>query len=815
MPPFMRRSSALWMMLSVLGAVRGVAWADEPPCPTQVSPQPATAPAAATTATSPAHGPPRRANPHQKPKPVSATDLKGPGKIDITSDQQATYSADGTATVKGNVEVRQGDRVINAHDIQYNPKTAAVRAEGQIDYTDPAIHVAGSGGGSYSASDGADFKAAQFQLRQRAARGAATDISASPAGVVTLKGVTFTTCPLHNDAWLMKADSIVLDTNTQVGTAHDAKIDFMNVPLLYLPWLSFPLDNERKSGFLFPSIGNTSSSGVQLSLPYYFNLAPNYDFTFEPTEYSKRGPDLGGDFRFLTEGQHGDLQWNYLPDDSVYGGSRSRVQLNDVAELGKDWRLTLDAQNVSDPLYFEDFSQSPQGTSTAFLNRSAVLSYRDEHWNINGAAQQYQTIDDTLPVDDRPYARLPWVTAASRYSYDDFIHYGFDSEIVDFQHAAGAVGPNGWREDLMPQGYLDFSGAGYFLRPALAWRFTAYQLDDLLPGEVHSPTRSVPLASLDSGLVFEKSTGSRGQRTITLEPRVMYLYVPYRNQDELPVFDTALPDLSFLQLFRTNRYVGPDRVSDANQVSLGVTSRLLDAADGRQFLAATIGQTYYFQTPRVTLPDETPATGSRSDFVAQLSVTAFQNWTAEAGVQWDPQNQRSERTLVGLQYKPAPDAVINVAYRYERFVQEPEYVQGIVPIQCVPVGSVPPPLAPGQTAPPMLPTCDSQGYDQVDVSGAWPIRRNWALYLRDVYSIHDSKELERFAGFEYRSCCWRLRLGARRYVSSFSGSQDTGIWLQLELTGLAGVGSASDTSLTEEIRGYTPPDANTQRLGAQ
>jgi LPS-assembly protein len=799
----MLRSSPLWMLLTVLGGVCAAARADEPPpCPTQAPP----ATPAGTTASAAARA--RSA----KPATPAAT-LKGGGKIEITSDQEAKVGLDGTGTVRGNVVVRQGDREIHAREVHYDQKNESVKAVGQVEYSDPLIHIAGAGGGSYSATGGANIKSAQFQMKQRAARGTAADISASPDGVLSLRGVTFTTCPLHNDAWLIKAESIVLDTRTEIGTGRDAKVDFMGVPLIYLPWMSFPLDTERKSGFLFPTVGNTSSSGVQLSTPYYFNLAPNMDFTFEPTIYTKRGADLGGDFRYLTVESRGELQWNYLPDDSVFGGTRSRVQFNDVSELPHDLRLTIDAQNVSDPLYFQDFSQTPEGTSTAFLDRSAILSYRDDHWQIDGQAQQYQTIDDTLPVDDRPYARVPRLAAASRYSYDDILLYGFDSEVVNFQHAAGAIGPEGWREDLMPQASLDFTGAGYFLRPALAWRLTAYQLDELLPGEVHAPSRSLPLASVDSGLVFEKPTGSRNQRTLTLEPRLLYLYVPYRNQNQLPVFDTALPDLTPLQLFSTNRYVGADRVSDANQMSAGVTSRLLDAVDGREFLTATIGQTYYFQTPRVMLPEETPVTGKRSDFVAQVAVTAFQNWSADIAEQWDAQTGTSERTMVNLQYKPAPDAVVNLAYRYERFTQVPEYVQGIVPITCLPVGSpLPPPPAPGQP-PPELPTCDNQGFDQVDASAAWPIRRNWTVFLRDVYSIKDSKELERFFGFEYRSCCWRLRLGARRYVSSFTGAQDTGVWLQLELAGLAGVGSASDTSLTEEIRGYTPPGAYGQRLG--
>jgi LPS-assembly protein len=778
MPAFMLRPRLLWIVIALLGSVTPVAWADDPSCTS-----PDTAPAARTA--SPAT---------QKPAPYvpAATG----GNIDVTSDA-ATLGVDGTATLRGNVEVRQGEREIHANEVQYNPQNDSVKTDGHIDYNDPLLHVAGDGGGSYSSAGGAEFKSAHFDLHQRSARGTAADMSVTPAGIVRLQGVTFTTCPANSNAWQIKADSIVLDTRDQVGTGRNAQVDFMGVPLVYLPWLSFPLGSERKSGFLFPTIGNTSSSGLQVAVPYYWNIAPNTDFTFLPTEYSRRGPDLGGDLRFLTQDQHGELQWNFLPNDTAFGGSRSRLQLNEVAELPDDFRLTIDAQNVSDPLYFQDFSQTPEGTSTAFLERRATLSYRDEHWTVDGEAQQYQTIDDTLPVDERPYARVPRLAVSSAYTLYDVVHYGFASEIVDFRHAGGATGPTGWRGDLMPAVSLDFTGPGYFMRPALAWRLTQYELADLLPGETGSPSRTVPIGSLDAGLVFERETGSRSQRKLTLEPRILYLNVPYRNQDQLPVFDTALPDLTPVELFNTNRYVGADRVSDANQMSVGVTSRLLDARHGRQFLAATLGQTYYFEIPRVSLPGATPVTARHSDFVAQLALTAFQDWSADMGVQWDPQNERSERTLINLQYKPTPEAVVNLAYRYERFVQEPVFIQGVL-VPCAPLGTGPS-------------TCDSHGFDQVDVSGAWPIRRDWNVFVRNVYSVRDNKELERFAGFEYRSCCWRLRLGARRYVSSFNGSQDTGIWLQLELAGLAGVGSASDTSLSEEIRGYTPADASVHK----
>jgi LPS-assembly protein len=261
------------------------------------------------------------------------------------------------------------------------------------------------------------------------------------------------------------------------------------------------------------------------------------------------------------------------------------------------------------------------------------------------------------------------------------------------------------------------------------------------------------------------------------------------------VFDTAVPDLiNPVQLFRTNRYVGADRVSDANQVSVGLTSRLLDAQSGRQFIAGTFGQIYYFENPRVTLPGETPITSGHSDFVAQLSLTAFEDWSADAGVQWDPQHQRAELSSVNVQYKPAPNALINLAYRYERFTTTTELVP-----------------QPVDGTEQLVPTPVQQGFDQVEFSAAWPIKRSWEVFVKEVYALRDPEQpqgqsLESFFGFEYRACCWRVRLGARRYVNSHdpTAGQTTGVWLQLELAGLAGVGSASDTFLREEIRGYIP-----------
>jgi LPS-assembly protein len=552
-------------------------------------------------------------------------------------------------------------------------------------------------------------------------------------------------------------------------------VNFKGVPLLYLPWLSFPLSDARKSGFLFPSIGHSNRSGLQFAIPYYWNIAPAMDLTFEPVYYGRRGLDVAGELRYLTPKQHGVLSVNYLPEDSLDRESRHRLRLDHAAQLPRDFRFTVDAETVSDPNYFEDFAQGPEGTSVAFVERFAKLSYRDEHWLLAGEVQHFQTMhrdfgdedfagEDPLDEQDRPYARLPRLVAEADFGWGPAqrLRYGFDSELVNFDRSTGETG---WRLDAMPTTSLYLGGAGYFLRPGLAWRYTKYELSGTGAGENTSPSRSLPIASIDAGLAFERASGSHAQRRITLEPRLLYLNIPFREQSHLPLFDTAVPDLNLVQLFRTNRYVGADRVSDADQVSIGVTSRLLDAENGTQYLAATLGQIHYFEPPRVRLPEETRRGGDSSDFVAQLALTAFENWNADMGLQWNPEDSRSERAEVSVQYLPGPERVLNAGYRFQR-----------------------------------------DRLEQAEASGAWPVGQRWNAFARYVHSFRDNTAIERFAGFEYRSCCWRVRLLGRRFVSRRTGEQDTGLYLQLELTGLASVGSAADAFLTSAVRGYSRPE---------
>lgn len=713
-------------------------------------------------------------HPPSSPASESRFDLSLP--FNITSDA-ATLGAEGDTTVEGNVQVLQGDRKLRANHAHYDPAHKTLEVEGGVEYTDSLVHVTG-GGGSYTQDVGAQFNGAQFELHQPPARGSADVMHLTPDGKIRFDHVRFTTCPKEDRAWQLRAKEIILDTRARIGTAKHTKIDFKDVPILYLPYLSFPLSSDRKSGFLFPTIGNSSTNGLQLSVPYYWNIAPNMDATIEPTEYQKRGLDLGGDFRYLTSSQHGEFTFDFLPDDRLDNNQdRNHVKLLHVSELPDDWRFTLNAESVSDQEYFQDFSQGTAGTSTAFLERDAMLSYRDENWRLSGELQQFQTLVPTLilPYVDRPYAEAPRLVADGHFAMGpaEQLQYGFDSELVDFTRP---IGVRGWRFDMLPQVSLNLAEPGYFVRPGLAWRFTQYALQDLpsrpcalydltclhVATADEAPTRELPTASFDTGLIFERESGSGGSRILTLEPRVLFVYTPYRPQDELPLFDTALPDLNMVELFRTNRYVGADRVGDADQVSVGATSRLIDAKDGTQYLAASLGQIYYFKAPRVLLPDEEPVS-TNSDMVAQVALTAYKHWSSNIDVEWDPHTFAGERAEVSVQYHPAPEQVLNLTYRMQR-----------------------------------------DRLKQLEGSGAWPIGAHWSLYGRAVYSLLDQKMLDRFAGFEYGACCWKIRLVGRRYLNTPTGNQETGVYVQLELTGLASVGSAADALLTEAIPGFKP-----------
>ncbi|HEY5806951.1 MAG TPA: LPS assembly protein LptD [Povalibacter sp.] len=666
---------------------------------------------------------------------------------------------DGTWDLKGEVSITQGERKLTTTDATYDPATQSLSTENGVTYSDPSMKVEGSGA-KFDAAGSVTFEGAQFELPAQPARGSAAHISASKQGDLKLKDVWFTSCPAGNDDWMFKASALDINQSAGVGTGRNVRLNFMGIPILYTPFISFPASDQRKSGFLVPIFGSSSNSGTEIGVPWYWNIAPEYDATFLPTWYSKRGARLDTAFRYLSPVGRGSLSADYLPNDDEFGDSRLLVQFKDQSDFTQHLRLVSDASDVSDNQWFEDFGLGTEGTSISYLNRSANLIYLDDGWLGSLRAQDFQTIDTTIDRLDRPYTVLPQLAVRGYFPGQPYgLTLGFDGEFTNFLRDDGVTG---MRLDAAPEVRMPLRGSGVYIEPAASWRYTAYDLDDTAAGAQTKPHRSVPTFSVDGGMSFERNWGKHDQRLQTLEPRFMYLYVPYRNQDDFPVFDTGEPDFNPVQLFRANRYVGIDRLSNANQVSIGVTSRLLDSNTGQQFISGTIGQAYYFDEPRVTLPGVPLEDTESSDIVAQLDLTAYENWNVRMGVQWDPDDNRSEKGDMNVQYRPAHDRVVNVGYRFRH-----------------------------------------EGIRQLDGSLAWPLGERWSAYARMVYSLEERDTLDQFAGLEYRACCWRLRFVGRRYVSNRDGDVDTSFLVQLELNGLSSVGVDADAFLERSIRGYS------------
>src|ERR1700678_1334272 len=751
-------------------------------------------------------------------------------RIHIDSDD-AKVDTEGNAVLNGRVKVRQDARSVTSDTVTYDQSTGRVVVKGGVDFEDPKLRVR-SVDGSYEMDGAASFDQANFQLMDRMGRGYAKDINVLTDGKVQLAGVRYTTCPVGNEDWMLQASSLNIDTKAQEGVAHHVTMRFKDVPIFYTPYISFPLGDERKSGFLFPNIGHSGSNGFELEVPYYFNLAPNYDLTVTPGILTARGVQLAEDFRYLTASSHGQLDATFLPNDKQLHEDRSYLRYTDVTDIEHGLRFDTDITNVSDSNYFESFAVGTEQTSVTYLECRADVLYYDDVWRIRGQLQNYQTIDIWVPDSERPYSRVPRVDANALYPIENSnFELAFDSEAVNF---LGGVGPTGLRLNLAPEIRWSSRGPGYFFEPAVGYDFTQYDLQNAGFGLPSTPTRSLPYARLDTGLIFEREAGSQGQRRQTLEPRLVYSYVPYRNQDELPIFDSGLPDFNLTELFRTNRYVGWDRIGDANQLALAVTTRLFDTVSGTQYLSATLGQIRYFSIPRVGLPTDTLVPGAEiaqtvpivnplqlpgnallvapgqpfvpypgqyayinrnglaqplqtttsqvpgafpaSDLVAEVDLTGYKHLGVNLDYQWNPYTSQTEKSEVIVQYKLDPSRVVNIGYRFQ---------EGIL--------------------------------KQWDGSFAWPIAEHWNTVGRWVYSLQDRQTIEQVAGIEYKSCCYKVHLLQRRYRNIRPGSTtvgvtlDTSIALQLELTGLSSVGKREDSFLEQSIRGYSTRDPSNQQ----
>ncbi|MCX4188925.1 LPS-assembly protein LptD [Methylophaga sp. OBS3] len=703
-------------------------------------------------------------------------------EVNVDADN-AQFVENGTSVFTGNVEVLRGNQKLNANRATYSRLYQEVTAQGDVTLRDSDMYIEAEQAEWSLLDDKGAMIDAEYRIRLQNARGNASSVFRQGTAKTDLKNATYTTCAEDDEFWILEADEVNLNHETAVGTAEDVVLRMKGVPIFYTPYISFPLSDARKSGFLIPSIGNSDETGFDTSIPYYWNIAPNQDATITPRYMSDRGLLLSGEYRYLTENSEGTLDAGYLSRDSLrydgdelnpyYDEARNHFSWQHQGRFNSRWSNVVDYNYVSDRNYLEDFSGNLSLSSTTHLRRMARVNYSGDIWRFGAMAQGFQTLFEDV---QEPYKQLPQLTLRGFLPDQALgLTYELETEFTAFDSDDRVTGQ---RFDFEPSISLPWGNAGMFATPRVAIKQSNYSLDNLERQPQYqesSISRTVPILSMDSGLVFEKPLKFNKKNFIqTLEPRAFYLYIPERDQSDIPLFDTNLRTFTMGSLFSHDRFTGPDRVGDANQLSLALTSRIIDQETGRERLAVTLGQIQYFDDRNVTLrANQASEDRSDSDYIAEVIASITKNWTAAAQLQWDPDQSRTSVGTTQLRYRGDNGGIFNISHRYRREGELDTQFSNII------------------------------GLEQVDISASLPINDTWSVIGRYYRSLDDQRTLETLAGVEYNSCCWATRFVFRDYINDVSSEdRNTAFFIEIQLKGLGSFGNKTDSLLQDSIIGY-------------
>ena len=668
----------------------------------------------------------------------------------------------GTSTFSGEVFMQRADQLLSTPSITYNRNKDVVDADQDFIFWDKDFIISGSSLQLRSQNQG-EMINTQYWLLNHRVRGHAEKLIKASEDIIHLEQASYSTCDPSKEVWRLSAKKITLDNAKSEGTARHATVRIFDLPVLYLPYISFPIGDDRKSGFLAPNFGSSDETGTEMSIPYYFNLAPHYDATLTPRYMSRRGLLLESEFRYLTKQARGKLEFEYIPHDQAFGANRSALSFKHNGSISKRWRTDVNINYVSDRRFFEELGTNLTVASITHLERRGDLYYIGNGWLGVGRMQTFQTLDPNPAA--RPYNRLPqFLFQTYLPQWNRKLNVGLKGELVRFDRDIEVVeGPVGNRMDFQPYLSLPWRTPGTFVVPKLSLRYTSYYLDNVAIDKKTTPDRLLFTFSADSGLFFERDIKLLNTDLIqTLEPRLFYRYTPYRDQTDIPVFDSAEYDLSYLQLFRENSFAGVDRVDDGHQVSLGLSSRFLGSTTGAEYLRASLGQIHYLRDRRVTLPYQAEETDPSSNIIMELAAQFSKSWRLSTTTRWNPHTDNTEHTVYRLRYHPDQEKILNLSYRLREKILE-----------------------------------------QTDITFHWSLGRRWSIMGRWNYSLPDEKTLESFTGLEYNSCCWAVRMITRRYLNSIDGySYLNGFFLQFHLKGLGAVGKKADSFLEQRIPGY-------------
>ncbi len=691
---------------------------------------------------------------------------------EFTADQ-AKRNENGIATLEGAVQMTRGTQKVDAEKLEYDENNKNVIASGNVRAEDQQIVIKSEKAELNLETDYAKSDDASYLYKPLHASGSAKSIERTSANFVRFENTTYSTCEEDDRTWELSADEVELNKATGDGIGRDVLVKFKGVPIFYTPWIRFPIDDRRKTGFLTPTIGNSNDSGFELETPWYWNISPNKDAIFAPKVLTDRGLQLKSNFRYLNKKSYGQFGLEYL-DDSEFKDDRYLASFEHVSQFTPNLKLDLLYNKLSDDNYFEDLGDGLGLSSTQYVERHSDLTYSTDHWNFLARAQSFQITDESLPNIDKPFKRVPQIKLDSDY-YNLLGGFNFNSESewVQFEHDDKIDGD---RLHLGIELERPFENSAYFIRPGARLTHTEYDLNRR-DGLDDNPSRSLPSAHLDAGLIFEKNL-KNSAHIQTLEPRLYYLHTPFRKQDDIPLFDTAEYEFGFEQLFRDDRFSGSDRIGDADRLSVGLTTRVLDTEKGDEKFRASIGRIFHFRDRKVTLPGEFSEDEDSSEIAAELKIGLYDRWEAIASTLYDTHDDHTERNSVRFQYQSENKFILNMAYRYRR--------RDIEPIDTL--------------------TNRRESLEQSDISMVLPINEHWRAVTRWNYDLQEKRNLEQLIGVEYDTCCWKLRLAGRRYNQNTDEDYNNTIELQLVLKGLGQIGSPIGELLERGIRGYDARD---------
>lgn len=712
--------------------------------------------------------------------------------------QRAEYWVDGRVTLSGQVKLEQGDRTVLTDKASLNTETLDAKLTGGVLFEEPFVAIQGDVAELNLDSKAADLDDVEFFLFQPELRGDAEQLSRDELGTLALKDAAFTRCEPGNNGWRINSSRLTVEEGAVFATARNATLRMKGVPIFYTPYIRFPVSDDRQSGFLFPSIEYSSEEGLDLTVPYYLNLAPNYDATVSPRYIGNRGMNVEAEFRHLSGWQNTTVNAAILPNDDLFDGTFDKDDFAEALAQGtvvgefepaNRWlygmqhrgrrgyfSTTVNYTAVSDRDYFRDLGSDLGTSSRIDLERRGELQYARGGLFARVWAQRFQRLDE---VTTDPYQRLPELEVSYSGSVFGPLEYSLGAEWVSFTRAnedlSGSNAVVGDRLHLEPRLRLPLNWSWGFLTFAGGYRYTEYDLQDTPVGTEESPNRSIGVGSVGAGLFFDKQLNLFGvELTQTLEPRLYYLYQEFAEQDELPLFDVSEFTVRYDQLFRDNRFTGLDRIGDANQLAAGVTTRFIDRKTGRERFRASIGQIKHFRDRRVTISGVPDADDRRgvSAMAGEVAWSITPRWRLRGTMVWDTGDGRVDEAASSLQYRGDNRHIFSVGYRRNKTTTD--------------------------------------DIDQTDVSLYWPLGRSFGVLGRWNYDLVSERTIEAMAGIEYNDCCWQVRLVARHFLDSPTGrafediDADKGFFLQIVFKGLAGVGGTLESVMQRGIRGYIP-----------